>query len=118
MCYYLQQFLDEVYQNPLSIRPFNDFLNSFNIEGVKSSMKVLYSLQSLNKEEMQKQTHYLIIRNQEMLDKSESIKNNDSISHLKLMGFVPVAIFIAQMLISMGLLFSVMLNLMSSTVHL
>lgn len=114
--YYINEFLAEYYMNPSSIRPFNEFLEEFNIEGVKSSMKVLYSLQSLDREEMQKQTSYLIIRNQEMLAKAEAIKNEDAISHLKMLGFIPVGIFIAQMLISMGLLFSVMLNLMNNNI--
>ena len=51
-----------------------------------------------------------------MLEKSESIKNEEAIGSLKLMGFIPVASFIMQMLVSMGLLFVVMLNLMNSSV--
>lgn len=114
--YYVNDFLGDYYTNPSSIKPFNDFLREFNIEGVRSSMKVLYSLQSLDREEMQKQTSYLIVRNQEMLAKAERIKNEDAISGLKMLGFIPVGIFIAQMLISMGLLFSVMLNLMNNNI--
>ena len=87
MCYYIDQFIYEIYESPTSILPFNRFLKDFNIEGVKSSMKVLYSLQTLDKDEMQKQTHYLIIRNQEMLEKSENLKNEEAIGNLKLMGF-------------------------------
>lgn len=116
MGYHIDNFLNNIYENPTKIQPFNQFLMEYNIEGVKSSMKVLYSLQSLDKEEMQKQTHYLIVRNQEMLEKSESIKNEEAIGSLKLMGFIPVASFIMQMLVSMGLLFVVMLNLMNSSV--
>lgn len=116
MCFYIDEFLKEIYENPTKIQPFNNFLLDFHIDGVKSSMKVLYSLQTLDKEEMQKQTHYLIVRNQEMLEKSESIKNEEAIGNLKLMGFIPVAVFIMQMLVSMALLFIVMLNLMNSSI--
>lgn len=113
--HYIDLFLDEVYYNPTSIKPYNEFLSEFRIDGVKSTMKTLYSLQSLDKEEMDKQTNYLITRNQDLLAKAESIKNEDSISGLKLLGFVPVGIFIIQMLISMGLLFSVMIQLMNTS---
>ena len=116
MKYHIDIFLKEIYENPTKIQPFNHFLSEYHIDGVKSSMKVLYSLQTLDKDEMQKQTHYLIVRNQEMLEKSESIKNEQSIGNLKLMGFIPVAVFIIQMLVSMALLFIVMLNLMNSSV--
>lgn len=116
MNYYIDQFLYEAYLNPVSIKPYNDYLIEFNIDGVKSTMKSLYSLQTLDREEMQKQTSHLIIRNQEMLAKAEELKNEDSVSGLKFLGFVPVGIFIVQMLISMGLLFWVMMNLMSQSV--
>ena len=116
MCFHIDKFLNEFYENPTKIQPFNHFLSDYRIDGVKSSMKVLYSLQTLDKEEMDKQTHYLILRNQEMLEKSESIKNEETIGNLKLMGFIPVVVFIVQMLVSMALLFVVMLNLMNSSV--
>ena len=118
MNHYITAFLDDIYNNPTKIKPFNDFLDEFKIQGVKSSMKVLYSLQSLDKNEVQQQTNNLIIRNQELLEKAERIKNENSVSGLKILGFVPVGIFIAQMLVSMGLLFSVMMELMSGKIAL
>jgi hypothetical protein len=74
MYFYIDKFLNEIYENPTKIQPFNNFMVDYKIDGVKPAMKVLYSLQTLDNEEMQRQTYNLIIRNQEMLEKSESIK--------------------------------------------
>lgn len=116
--YYIDKLLAEIFFDPVSIKPYNNFLEEFHIDGIKSSMKTLYSLQTLNRDEMNKQTNYLIVRNQELLAKAENLKNDDSISGLKLLGFVPIVIFIVQMLISMGLLFSVMIDLLNISVNL
>lgn len=115
MNFYIDKFLDECYENPTSILPYNHFLDEYNIQGVKSSMKVLFTLQTLNKEQMVEQTNNLIIRNQELLEKSERMRNEDSVSGLTMLGFVPVAVLTIQMLISMGLLFAYMMDLMSSS---
>lgn len=115
LCYYINKLLDGVYENPSSIKPFNDFLKEFKINGVHSSMKILYSMQSLGKEDIAKQTNDMVIRNQEMLARAEKIKNESAVANLKLLGFIPVLILVAQMLVSMALLFTFILNFMSAS---
>lgn len=114
MCYHIDKLLDELAKNPASIKPFNDFLDEYKMEGVKSSMKVLYSLQTLDKDEMQGQISSIIERNQSLLEKSERLRNESSISGIKLLGFIPIVVFIVQLVVNMFLLVTVLLNLMSN----
>lgn len=114
----LRKFLDEAKKDPTSIRPYNEFLSEFDLEDARSSMKVLYAIQNIGKEDVKVRVSNLILRNQEMLDKAESIRNNDSISGIEALGYVPVAVFSGQMLISMFAMFTYMMNLVSGAINL
>lgn len=109
----LRAFLKEAKQDPTSIKPYNRFLEAYDLEDGRSSMKVLYSIQNLGKEEMRNRISSLIERNQEMLAKSETIRNNDSIGGIEFIGYLPIMVFSAQMLVSMFAMFAYILSSMS-----
>lgn len=106
----IRKFLNEAKKDPTSIKPYNTFLNDFDLEDARSSMKVLYSIQNVGKKDVKQRVSNLIIRNQEMLDKAESLKNNDSISGIEALGYVPTSLFSIQMLVSMFAMFGYMMN--------
>ena len=114
----LRNFLEEAKKDPTSIKPYNDFLSEFDLEDARSSMKVLYAIQNIGKEDVKARVSNLIARNQEMLDKAESIRNSDSIAGIEALGYVPVVVFSAQMLISMFAMFSYMMNMISGAISL
>ena len=111
--YYINQFIAQIQKDPTKIKPFNDFLDICDAPDIKASMKVLYTLQSLKDDQILEQTNSLIVRNQSMIAKSEQMKNEDSIGAIESLGFLPVAMFSLQMLISMALLFSFMMGYMA-----
>ena len=113
--YYIDKFLKQAYENPRSIKPYNEFLSEYSLPDVKSSMKVLYTLQEIDANMLEQQTNSLIVRNQEQLSKAEKMRNDDSVSSVTKFGFVPVAAFMIQMLISMVLMFIFMMNFMGQT---
>ena len=100
----LRNFVSEAGNNPTSIRPYNDFLSEYQVDGLRSSMRVLFSLNDLSKENIRERLSFLTQRNQELLAKSESIQNKDSLARLELLGFVPIVLFTMQTLVSMGLM--------------
>ena len=117
MEYYVNIFLEEAIEDPSSIKPYNDFLSEFGLPDVKSSMKILYTMQNLDQDQLQEQTNSLIIRNQEMLAKAERMKNEDSVSGIVKFGFAPVGLFMLQMMVSMGLIFMFMMQYMGSVLN-
>ena len=111
--YYVQEFLEEASKNPTDIRPYNNFLSDFNLPDIRSSMKVLYTMQSLSDDQLGEQVGSLIERNQELLAHSEQLRNEDSVSGLVKYGFAPVVLFMLQMIVSMILMFSFMMTIMN-----
>lgn len=109
-------FLDEAKNDPVSIKPYNKFLSDYDLEDAKSSMKVLYSLQNIGKNNIKHRVSNLIARNQRMLDKAETIKNNDSISGIETLGYIPIILFSFQMLISMYSMFTYIMGSLSRSI--
>lgn len=119
-CYPMRRELENLTLNiekePLSIHPFASFLSRFHLSDAQSVMKVLFSIQNLSKQDTQKQVSSLILRNQELLDKAEHLRNQDAIGGIEALGFVPIVIFSLEMMCSMFLLFTHMVNNLNATV--
>lgn len=109
----LEKFFEQYAENPTSIRAFNDFLGEYQLEDVQSSMKVLYTIQSMSKEETQKQVTVIIQRNQELLAKSEQLQNEDSLGMAEMLGYAPMVLLTAQLIMSMVLMFIHIMNYMN-----
>ncbi len=114
----IRKFLDESKKDPTSIKPYNEFLIDFDLEDARSSLKVLYAISSVGKEDIKNRVSSLIDRNQEMLDKAERLKNEDSIGAVEALGYLPIAFFSIEMLVSMFSMFSYMMATIGSSVQL
>lgn len=97
-------------KDPSSIKPYTAFLEEYDLEEARSSMRILYSLNSISKKDVNSRIKYLIDRNQSMLAKSQELKNNESLGMVELLGFLPMILFSILMLISMTLMFVYMMN--------
>lgn len=112
----IRKFLNLAKKDPTSIKPYNEFLSDFDLEDARSSMKVLYAIQNVGEEDVKERISNLIVRNQEMLDKAENIRNNDSIGGIEALGYVPTILFSIQMLVSMFSMFSYMMESISGAI--
>ena len=101
----IDKFFEIYNENPTSIRAFNEFLAEYKIEDVQATMKVLFTVQSMSAEEIQNQVSMLITRNQELLTKTETIQNQDSLGYAEMLGYAPMILLTAQLLVSMVLMF-------------
>lgn len=106
----LKTFLRDAKADPTSIAPYSSFLHEYDLEDGRSSMKVLYGIQNLGRENMRSRVNGLIERNEEMLAKSETIRNDDSISGIEFIGYLPTLIFTCQMMVSMFTMFGFMMT--------
>lgn len=114
----IKTFLDKAKKDPTSIKPYNDFLSDFDLEDARSSMKVLYAISNVGKDEIKDRVSNLIDRNQEMLDKAEKLKNDDSIGAIEAIGYLPIAFFSIEMLVSMFAMFTYMMSVIGSNIQL
>ena len=113
--HYIKRFLNKAVEDPSSIKPYNEFLDEYSLPDVKTAMKALFTMQELDESQKIEQTNSLIVRNQEQLAKAERMRNDESVSGITKFGFVPVGVFMLQMIISMVLMFIFMMTYMSNT---
>lgn len=112
----IEKFQSENEENPLSIVPYMTFLQRFKVNSAVAAMKVLYSIQNLGTKDIKIQIQSLITRNQKLLQKSEEMRNKESISSIELLGFIPVILFSVQMLVSLFLLVLTVVGQMSAEI--
>lgn len=111
-----RNFLTEANNNPTSIKPYNDFLSEYEIDGVKASMRILYAVNGVSKNEMKDRVAKLIDRNEELLAKSENIRNYDSIGGVETIGYLPTVIFSLHTMASMVIMFIYMLQVLEAQI--
>ena len=102
--YYLTGFLDEIEKDPITIRPYNNFLKKFYITDISSAMKSLYSIKQQSPEDSSRQISDIIIRNQGLMETSERIKNENQIAGMSLIGGVPMIAGCIKLTIDMVLM--------------
>lgn len=101
----IDKFFEIYDENPTSIKAFNDFLKEYKLEDVQASMKVLFTIQSMSAEEIKNQVAMIINRNQELLTKTETIRNQDALGAAEMLGYAPMVLLTVQLLMSMMLMF-------------
>ena len=110
----LELFLEKVNEKPDSIQAYSEMLHDFDLKDARSTMKVLYSVQMYGKDEIKDQVSSLITRNQEMLGKAESLKNQSQLAGIEAIGYLPMLVLTMMMLINMFMLFGHMMSMLGS----
>lgn len=113
----LENFLRLANEDPTSIKPYSEMLHEFGLKDAQSSLKVLYSIQTYGQDEIKDQVSSLVTRNQAMLDKAESMKNQSNLFGVEALGYLPMAIFSISMVVNMFLLFSHLMSMLSSSIE-
>ena len=106
----IKKFLKKIKKDPTSIKPYNEFLSEYKLDDASNSMKVLFSINNVSKNETRNRVSNLIVRNQELLATIEKIENDDEIVGVEAIAYIPTLIFCIQMIISMFLMFSYMMQ--------
>lgn len=110
----LLYLLEDNRDNPTSMEPFANFMKDYNVPDIQSSMQTLYAIQNIGEGNSEAQMESLILRNEEMLDKAEELKNADSLLGVGLIGYIPMVLLTLQMMISMILMFLRILSYIQS----
>ena len=102
--YYLKDFINELEEDPVTIRPYANFLKKFYINDITSAMKSLYSIKQQNETNASKQISDLIIKNQSMMEKGERIRNENQLIGMNMMGTLPMIVGSLKLIVDMVLL--------------
>ena len=113
----LEYLLEQIDKDPVSIKPYYDFLSEFDIPEIATNMSMIYSLNKYGRADAEKQINTLIERNSKLLEKSEILKNKDEIG---VTGFflmtVPELCTVVKLLIDMTLMLMTFLSMTQSMV--
>ncbi len=67
----VRKFLREIYEDPVSLRPYNAFFEEFQLPEVQSGMKLLYAFASNGYEDTSRQIRFLVEQSQLVIDQAE-----------------------------------------------
>lgn len=106
----LISLIKQLDDDPVTIKPYANYLSFFNLPDISSAMKMLYSLNAAGRDEVTMQVNTLVERNNELLEKTERQRMADSISLAGFLVAVPMIISMVKMLVDMALVLITFLN--------
>lgn len=102
---------------PVGIEPYDNFLKKLYLPEVKSSMKMLYSMCELGKEESGIQIGSIIDRNMKLENQAETLKNKDRIGVASFLVIIPMFVGVLKIMSDMVLMILVFTGALSNVLH-
>ncbi|MGN0342762.1 MAG: hypothetical protein ACI4DO_08205 [Roseburia sp.] len=106
------ELVEQLNQNPESIKPYMSFLEDYHIPDVPSAMRMLYALSNGGYGDGNQQLAQIMQRNQELLDKAERTQNEDSLAGMYALFLAPALTGAGKMLVDMTMFLVVFLSQM------
>lgn len=106
------KLVEELNQNPESLEPYMNFLKEYQIPDVQSAMRMLYALSNGGYGNGNQHLTQIMRRNQELLDKAERSRNEDSLAGLYALFLTPALTGAGKMLVDMTMFLVVFLTKM------
>lgn len=100
----LAKLILELKSEPTSMKPYNNFLEDYNMPEVRSAMKMLFSLSEGTGANASDQIEDIIRRNQQMMNKAEKLRMEDTASGMYALFLAPQLTGGCKLLVDMILL--------------
>ena len=110
----VKDFINNLSDDPSSIRPYNEFLKAFDVSNLKLSVHYLYSISQFGTEDMLAQLDYLIEQNTQLSIAEENIRNEDSLAGFSVMTLLPMLFAVIKLVIDLMLFMNIFMTYMSS----
>ena len=92
------------------------FLKEFQLDDIKSSVKMFYSINELGKEDTDKQISSIIDRNNKITRQAEEMKNKDRIGAATMYTALPMMIGVLKIMVDMLLMIVVFTTSISNVI--
>lgn len=112
----VRKLLVDFEKYPVGIEPYDNFLREFDLDDIKSSVKMFYSINELGKAQSEKQIHSIIDRNNKMTRQAEEMKNSDQIGAATMFTAVPMGVGVVKIMVDMILMIVVFTSSISNVV--
>lgn len=109
----LETFLIDLTDDPITMRPYNNFLNVYDVPELKLTTHYLYSIATFGSEDALAQLDYLIEQNGKLEIEEERIRNEDSISMFSLIVLVPMLLAVMKLMIDLILFLNIFMGYLS-----
>ncbi len=103
----IRKLLLDFEKYPVGVEPYNNLLKELDLDEIKSSMKMFYSINELGKEQSDQQINSILDRNNKMVGHAEEMKNQDQIGTASLLSTIPMVVGIIKIMIDMILMIMV-----------
>ncbi len=107
----MRNLLDDIMEDPASMKPYNRFLKELSVPEIQSTMKMLYAYTNSGTKDAQVQLNAIMQRNMVLSDKAERMENDDELAAYQFLFYMPMFLGTAKIMMDMSVLFVVMFQL-------
>lgn len=97
----LKSFIQDLANDPVSMKPYHQFLRGFRVPTLRLSINYLYSVALFGTEDMISQLDYLVKQNNHLTVNEEKIRNEDALAGISLYVFAPMVLAIGKLMLDM-----------------
>lgn len=101
--YDLRKLADDIIVHPVDLAPYVAFFDFLPMENVQSSMKLLYSISTFGAVDESVQISELVERNHTLMERAEKYRNDDKLSRVFSIKFIPMLSSSVKMLVDLML---------------
>lgn len=112
----IRKLLVDFEKYPVGIEPYDNFLKEFDLDDIKSSVKMFYSINELGKEQSGKQINSIIDRNNKLTRQAEEMKCNDKIGAATMFSALPMGVGVVKIMVDMILMIVVFTSSVSNVI--
>lgn len=109
----LNLFTQELADNPVTLKPYQNFLGSFNIPTIKMSINYLYSVACFGSEDMLTQLDYLVKQNNILAINEEKLRNEDALSGVSIFIFFPMILACLKFIVDLVLFLNIFMGMLN-----
>ena len=109
----LENFLVDLTNDPITMKPYNNFLDVYDVPELKLATHYLYSIATFGSEDALAQLDYLIEQNGKLEIEEEKIRNEDSISMFSLIVLIPMLLAVVKLMIDLILFLNIFMGYLS-----
>lgn len=110
----IENFLEDLAEDPVSAKPFNRFLSDYNVPTLRLSINYLYLASQFGTEDSLAQLDYLVAQNTQLTIQEEKIRNESALAGINLFIFAPMFVAIIKLLLDLMLFLSQFMGIMQS----
>lgn len=100
----LYRMLDQMQADPVSVRPFLNFLKEFDLPEIHGVMLQLYAINDMGRGEIQEQIYTMLDQNQKMSEVSVELKADSILSGMGMMAALPMMTAVLVLIIDLSLM--------------